>query len=92
VVSSYFPLGLSNQKPRLNSFFCAAFVDTPLRCPDAEMTSGSVVVVVTATVVGTLCADVQLPQAERIMQHVAIANELITLCLLIAVKVEVQTK
>jgi hypothetical protein len=51
-----------------------------------------VVVVVTATVVGTLCADVQLPQAERIMQHVAIANELITLCLLIAVKVEVQTK
>jgi hypothetical protein len=51
-----------------------------------------VVVVVTATVVGTLCADVQLPQAESMRQHPAIAKLLTVRCLLIAVKVVVRTK
>jgi hypothetical protein len=67
-------------------------VNTPLRCPDAEMTSGSVVVVVTAIVVGTLCAEDHWPHADSIKQHPAIAKLPATLCLIIAAKVEVQTK
>jgi hypothetical protein len=57
VVSSNVPSGLCSQKPSCSNFFCEAMVLGPLRWPDSLMPRSTIVVVVVgATVVGTLCA------------------------------------